>query len=111
MTASGPSPLGGNASEHAAGAPASAAEYWNSLLRSEVELQPPYCANLATQMRKRKLTFGDRIHCPFLRPFFLDERDEARVRAVAETIAGLGERVVQAALASKELLESARSAA
>ncbi|HEY4739688.1 MAG TPA: circularly permuted type 2 ATP-grasp protein [Candidatus Acidoferrales bacterium] len=105
MTASGPSPIEEHAGHSAAGAPASAAEYWNSLLRSDVELQPPYCANLATQMRERKLTFGDRIHCPFLRPFFLDERDEARVRAVAETIAGLGERVVQAALASKDLLE------
>ena len=35
-------------------------------------------------MRERKLTFGDRVHCPFLRPFFLTERDEARMRTAAE---------------------------
>ena len=45
------------------------------------------------RMRERKLTFGDRVHCPFLRPFFLTGSDEARIRAAAETIAALGERV------------------
>jgi uncharacterized circularly permuted ATP-grasp superfamily protein len=55
-------------------------------------------------MRAKRLTFGDRVHCPFLRPFFISEPDEARVRPVAETIAVLGERVVEAALASRELL-------
>jgi hypothetical protein len=104
MTASGPSPLGENAGKRAAPSAASPAEFWNSLLRPDVELQPAYCAALAAKMRERKLTFGDRIHCPFLRPFFLDQRDEARVRAVAETVAILGERVAQAALESNELL-------
>jgi uncharacterized circularly permuted ATP-grasp superfamily protein len=55
-------------------------------------------------MRKAKLTFGDRVHCPFLRPFFLSPEDETRVRTVAETIAELGERVVTAALNDKHLL-------
>ena len=36
-------------------------------------------------MRSRKLTFGDRVHCPFLRPFFLSAADEARMRRAAET--------------------------
>ena len=56
-------------------------------------------------MRARKLTFGDRIHCPFLRPFFLTEQDEARMRAAAETIAALGERVVRAALESAAVFD------
>ena len=38
-------------------------------------------------MRARKLTFGDRIHSPFLRPFFLSAADEARIRRASETIA------------------------
>ncbi len=107
MTASGPSPANEDSARGTASpaSSASAAEVWNSLLRPDVELQPAYCADLAAKMRARKLTFGDRIHCPFLRPFFLDERDESRVRAVAETIAVLGERVAQAALASKDLLD------
>jgi hypothetical protein len=54
-------------------------------------------------MRARKLTFGERIHCPFLRPFFLSRADEARIRAAAEAIAAVGERVVRAALESPAL--------
>ena len=45
-------------------------------------------------MRAERLTFGDRVHCPFLRPLFLTEDDERRVREFAETLAVLGERVV-----------------
>ena len=105
MTSPGASPLGGDAASAGTAATGSSpAEVWNSLLRPEVELQPAFCAELAAKMRARKLTFGDRIHSPFLRPFFLDERDDARVRVVAETIAGLGERLVEAAMKSKELL-------
>jgi uncharacterized circularly permuted ATP-grasp superfamily protein len=58
---------------------------------------------LFKRMRKAKLTFGDRVHCPFLRPFFLSPEDETRVRTVAETIADLGERVASAALDDKDL--------
>ena len=107
MTASGTSPLGADAGRGggpAGGAAGSPAEVWHSLLRPDVELQAAYCAEMAAKMRARKLTFGERIHSPFLRPFFLDERDDARVRVVAETIAGLGERVVEAAMKSPELL-------
>jgi hypothetical protein len=104
MTASSPSPMGAHMGGAARSSASTPAEIWNSLLRPDVELQPAFCAELAAKMRARKLTFGDRIHSPFLRPFFLDERDDARVRMVAETLAGLGERVVREALKSKELL-------
>jgi uncharacterized circularly permuted ATP-grasp superfamily protein len=108
VTSPGTSPLGADTGRDAAAsgpaAGASPADVWNSLLRPDVELQPAYCAELAAKMRARKLTFGDRIHSPLLRPFFLDERDDVRVRVVAETIAGLGERVVEAAMKSPELL-------
>jgi hypothetical protein len=78
---------------------------WHALLRPDVELSPAACAGFAASMRTRKLTFGERVHCPFLRPFFLTEQDEARMRAAAETIAALGERVVRAALESAALFE------
>ncbi|PYR13503.1 MAG: hypothetical protein DMG00_06665, partial [Acidobacteria bacterium] len=55
-------------------------------------------------MRARRLTFGGRLLCPFLRPFFLDSRDEARVKDAAETLWILGERVAQAALSDDTLL-------
>jgi circularly permuted ATPgrasp domain protein len=82
-----------------------AIEAWHSLLRPDVELTPAFCTAFAASMRERKLTFGDRVHCPFLRPFFLTERDEARMRVAAETIAELGERVVAAALESPAVFD------
>ena len=81
---------------------------WNALLRSDVELTRAYCEGFAASMRARKLTFGDRVHCPFLRPFFLTEMDEARMRTAAETIAALGERVTAAALESPSLFNQLR---
>lgn len=80
-------------------------EAWNGLLRADEELTPRFTRDFAASMRARKLTFGDRVHCPFLRPFFLSARDELRMRQAAETIAGLGERVVNAALVSPPLFE------
>lgn len=77
---------------------------WHSLLRHDVELSPAFSEQWKSRLRSARLTFGDRVHCPFLRPFFVDELEEARVRPVAETIAALGERVVEAAMASPELL-------
>ena len=59
--------------------------------------------DLFRRMRRANLTFGDRVHCPFLRPFFLSPDDEGRVRTVSEAIAELGERVVVAALDDKHL--------
>ena len=76
---------------------------WHALLREGEELSPAFSASLAAAMRARQLTFGDRIHCPFLRPFFLSAGDEARIRAAAETIAALGERVARAAMDSPSL--------
>jgi len=78
---------------------------WHALLRPDLELSPRFCGELAASMRERKLTFGDRMHCPFLRPFFLTQAEEARMRAAAETIASLGERVVQAALGSQDVFD------
>lgn len=80
----------------------SAIEHWNTLVASED--QPRLHASLAAQMRSRRLVFGDRVHCPFLRPFFLDASDEARVRGVVETLWTLGERVAQVACARPDLL-------
>src|SRR4051812_39470746 len=80
-------------------------EAWHALLRAEVELTPGFTRDLSAAMRARKLTFGDRIHCPFLRPFFLTLTEEARMRIAAESIAAFGERVTRAALGSPALFE------
>jgi uncharacterized circularly permuted ATP-grasp superfamily protein len=84
--------------------PTSAVEVWNGLLRPDVELTAAFCADLNARMRANRLTFGDRVHCPFLRPLFVTEDDEQRVRVVAETVARLGERVVKNALVDPTLL-------
>ena len=83
--------------------PPSPAEDWHEILKATLLRVPALPEELFKRMRKAKLTFGDRINCPFLRPFFLSPEDEARVRTVAETIAELGERVVLAALSDKNL--------
>ncbi|MGA7856026.1 MAG: hypothetical protein WCA15_22085, partial [Candidatus Acidiferrales bacterium] len=57
------------------------AEVWHGLLRPDVELAPAFSNELNARMRAQRLVFGDRIHCPFLRPFFLTAEDEQRVRA------------------------------
>ncbi|MGC2726933.1 MAG: hypothetical protein WA224_23440, partial [Candidatus Acidiferrales bacterium] len=84
--------------------PPSPAEVWHGLLRPDVELTPAFSNELNARMRAQRLVFGERIHCPFLRPFFLTAEDEQRVRAVAETVAALGERVVKQSLADPRLL-------
>src|SRR5262249_38283602 len=81
-----------------------AAGEWHALLRLDEELSPSFCRRFADEMRARKLTFGERLHSPFLRPFFLTDRDEARIRTAAEAIAAAGERVARAALESPELM-------
>ena len=77
---------------------------WHGLLRPE-ELTASAFAELSARMRADRLTFGDRVHCPFLRPLFLTEDDECRVREFAETLAVLGERVVAAAMVTPALLD------
>ena len=78
---------------------------WHALLRPDEELTPRFTSALTASMRARKLTFGQRVHCPFLRPFFLTAVDEARIRVAAETIAALGERVTRAAFESDDLYD------
>src|SRR5436309_6463898 len=70
-------------------------DHWNALLAG-VDASA-MCARLSAQMRERKLRFGDRVICPFLRPFFLDAADETRVRGVVEMLWTLGERVARVA--------------
>src|SRR4029078_10116883 len=79
-----------------------AIDYWNALL-AEVD-QPQLYASLAAEMRARPLVFGDRVHCPYLRPFFLDVSEETRIRGVVETLWTLGERVAEAACGRPDLL-------
>ncbi len=79
------------------------AERWHELLRPAFAEAPNFAGEFFARMRAAKLTFGDRVHCPFLRPFFLSPEEEERVRIVAETIADLGERVVSAALEDASL--------
>ena len=76
---------------------------WHALLRPDEELTPRFASAFAASMRAKKLTFGQRVHCPFLRPFFLTSADETRIRAAAETIALLGERVIRAAFESDDI--------
>jgi hypothetical protein len=80
------------------------ADYWDNLLRPALADSPNFSSEFLARLRDSKLTFGDRVHCPFLRPFFLSLEDEQRVRVAAETIADLGERVVTAALGDATLL-------
>ena len=62
------------------------------------------CGELAVRARERRLMFGERLLCPFLRPFFLSPDDEARVKHAAETMWRLGERVADAAAERPQLL-------
>ena len=83
--------------------PGTPQEEWHEILKATLLRVPALPQDLFKRMRKAKLTFGDRVHCPFLRPFFLSPEDEARVRMVAEAIAALGERVTTAALDERHL--------
>lgn len=78
--------------------PQNPTDSWNDLLRPALAKSPNFSSQFLAHLQNSKLTFGDRVHCPFLRPFFLSLEDEQRVRVVAETIADLGECVVSAAL-------------
>src|SRR5262245_17109038 len=79
---------------------ADAVGVWHEIVRAD---GPGMCDSLARDMRARRLTFGGRLLCPFLRPFFVDAKDEPRVREAAETLWILGERVVQAAMQDDSL--------
>src|SRR5580692_1927675 len=75
---------------------------WNSLLAGTDT--SAMCGRLSSRMHERRLRFGDRVICPFLRPFFLDAADEARVRGVAEMLWRLGERVAAEAVGTPQML-------
>ena len=82
-----------------------ATEQWDTLLKAELRNTPQFTEKFYAKLRAANLTFGKRVHCPFLRPFFLSSEDEQRVRVVAETMAELAERVTDAALKNDALLE------
>src|SRR5215467_12915890 len=71
-------------------------EHWHALLKPRVASSREFTERFYATLRAQKLTFGNRVHCPFLRPFFLSPEDEQRVRSVAEKMAELGERVASA---------------
>jgi uncharacterized circularly permuted ATP-grasp superfamily protein len=77
---------------------------WDELLRPVVKKSRVLATNFLKQVRAANLTFGKRVHCPFLRPVFLSAQDEERVRQVAETIAAIAERLTSAALEDPALL-------
>src|SRR6266446_6541099 len=79
------------------------AGHWREALLPVLANSPGFADQFFARLRKSRLTFGDRVLCPFLRPFFLSPEEEQHVRIVAETIATLGERVVAAALEDRAL--------
>jgi len=81
-----------------------ATERWDTLLKAQLRDTPGFTEHFYERLRAKKLTFGNRVHCPFLRPFFLSPEDEQRVRVVAETMVELAERVAGAALKDASLL-------
>jgi len=83
--------------------------HWQSLVREAAAQDTGVfagatCEGLAELMRKRRLTFGGRLLCPFLRPFFLPPSDEARVKRAAEALWRLGEQLACAAVKDRGLL-------
>ncbi|MGB2637008.1 MAG: hypothetical protein WAM58_23980 [Candidatus Acidiferrum sp.] len=80
-------------------------EYWDELLRPLLKKSPDLAKNFLEEVRAARLTFGKRVHCPFLRPVFLSPQDEERVRNVAETIAAIAERITSTALEDTSLFQ------
>ena len=82
---------------------AGAEQEWETLLAGHDQIN--LCGTLADRMREGRLTFGGRLLCPFLRPFFLDAADEARVARASEALWRLGEQLAVAASRNVSLLE------
>jgi uncharacterized circularly permuted ATP-grasp superfamily protein len=80
-----------------------AIEHWSALVRGTADRT--LCASLANRMREARLTFGGRLLCPFLRPFFLTLTEEARIAHAAQTLWHLGERVARVAFERPGLLD------
>jgi hypothetical protein len=77
--------------------------WWNAAVRDGEAAGG--CTELAARMRERHLTFGGRLLCPFMRPFFLSPADEQRVADAAGLLWTLGERIAGAALDDPVLLD------
>jgi len=80
-------------------------ECWDKILRPKMKKSPDFAKRFLAEVRGAKLTFGKRVHCPFLRPYFLSPQDEERVRRVAETLAAIAERITVSALENNSLFE------
>ena len=78
--------------------------FWHALVRDEADAE--LCGALADRMRAERLTFGGRLLCPFLRPFFLDAADETRVIDAAEALWRLGEQLAAAAPGDPDLMRA-----
>jgi hypothetical protein len=78
-------------------------ESWNQLLKPVLKESPDLPKEFLKELKGAKLTFGNRVHCPFLRPFFLSPEDERRVRQATEILARVGERIASAAIEDKSL--------
>jgi hypothetical protein len=96
--------LGAAPTSPAGNIPNPAADQWHKLLKAKLRSSPKFTERFYAELRAAKLTFANRVHCPFLRPFFLSPGDEQRVRVVAETMADLAERVTDAAMKDAGLL-------
>jgi uncharacterized circularly permuted ATP-grasp superfamily protein len=79
-----------------------AVDAWQALVREDGD--EALCARLADRMRARHLTFGGRLLCPFLRPFFLAPDDEGCVQRAAEALWRLGEQLAAIAPRDRALL-------
>ena len=80
-------------------------EYWDKLLRPFLKKPSLLAEEFLEDVRAANLTFGDRVHCPFLRPVFLSPDDEHRLRSVAETIVTIAERLTRQALEDATLFQ------
>ena len=80
-------------------------EYWDKLLRPFLKKPSLLAEEFLEDVRAANLTFGDRVHCPFLRPVFLSPDDEHRLRSVAETIVTIAERLTRQALEDAALFQ------
>src|SRR3954452_9985105 len=78
-------------------------QHWSTLVRGSGD--DMLCSSLADRMRGARLTFGGRLLCPFLRPFFLTLAEEVRIAHAAEVVWRLGERVARVAMERPALLD------
>ncbi|HVM74512.1 MAG TPA: hypothetical protein VMT75_02645 [Candidatus Saccharimonadales bacterium] len=80
-------------------------EYWDKLLRPFLKKSTLLAETFLQDVRAANLTFGDRVHCPFLRPVFLSPEDEQRLRSVAEAIVEIAERITRLAIEDSTLFQ------